>query len=154
VASYLWTPYLSRAAQSGVRAGTFQIARALGAIVRADTLLRRRHITGVLNWLNSRYAARPTGPTSMSDAAAAVLVDAHIRARMLYPRQIHCLAGSAALATHAWADGYAVAFVIGVQKYPFVAHAWVEHDGHVLNDRADVAGRLAPIVSVGRHHDS
>lgn len=150
VASYLWTPYLSHAAQSGVRASLVEVGRALVAIVRADAVLRRGQLGAVLGWLRARRAAQPAG----SPNAAGALVDAHIRARMLYPRQIHCLVGSAALASHAWALGIDVAFVIGVQKYPFVAHAWIEQGDHVLNDRPDVARRLAPIVSIGRDHES
>jgi hypothetical protein len=152
VASYLWTPYLSHAAQSGARATLIEVGRALVAIMRADSVLRRGQLGAVLSWLRARLATQPVG--SPAAAGADRLVDAHIRARMLYPRHIHCLVGSAALASHAWSLGVDVAFVIGVQKYPFVAHAWIEQDGHVLNDRPDVARRLAPIVSIGRDHES
>lgn len=149
VAGYWWAPQESWAARSGVRAGTGQTLRALSTIVRADRALRRRRLAGVLAWLRGRrgtFRADAAGPGSAVVAAA--LVDAHIRARMLYPREIQCLAGSAALAAHAWAAGIAVRFVIGVQKYPFVAHAWVEFDREVLNDRHDIARRLAAIVSI------
>jgi hypothetical protein len=154
VASYRWTPHLSWAARSGVRASTGQTARALAAIIRADRALRRGRLAGVLAWLRGRRAACRTGATGPGSAVvAAELVDAHIRARMLYPREIQCLAGSAALTAHAWTAGIPVRFVIGVQKYPFVAHAWVEFDSQVLNDRHDVARRLAPIVSIPVAHD-
>lgn len=149
VPSYRWTPHLSWAARSGVRASAVQVVRAVAAIGRADAIVRRGRIQAVLRWLRARHRRLPAAAGPGSAVLAAALVDAHIRARMLYPRQIECLAGSAALAAHAWACGLAVGFVIGVHKYPFVAHAWVEHDGQVLNDRPDVARRLAPIVAVG-----
>ena len=40
-------------------------------------------------------------------------------------------------------EGY---LVVGVQKYPFYAHAWVEYSNTVVNDTAEVKKRLAVIL--------
>ena len=149
VPSYRWTPNLSWAARSGARASRVQVVRAVAIIGRADALVRRGRIQAVLRWLRTRHGRLPAVAGPGSAVRAAALVDAHIRARMVYPRQIECLPGSAALAAHAWACGLPVGFVTGVHKYPFVAHAWVEYNGQVLNDRPEIARRLAPIVTVG-----
>jgi hypothetical protein len=104
VPSYRWTPHLSWAARSGVRASAAQVVRAVAAIRRADAALRRGRIQAVLRWLRARHGRLPVAAGPGSAVRAAALVDAHIRARMLYPRQIECLPGSAALAAHAGAQ--------------------------------------------------
>jgi hypothetical protein len=53
----------------------------------------------------------------------------------LYFKQALCLQRSAATACLLKKHGFHAEMVIGVQHLPFSAHAWVELDGHVLNDR-------------------
>jgi hypothetical protein len=67
---------------------------------------------------------------------------------MLYPRRVECLPGSAALAANVWRCGLPVRFLIGVQKYPFYAHSWVELGDTVVNDVQDVHQRLSFIVTI------
>ncbi len=39
-------------------------------------------------------------------------------------------------------------FKIGVQRYAFLAHAWVEIDGEVIGDLQFLARKIVPIVSI------
>ncbi|SRR5579883_857828 len=52
-----------------------------------------------------------------------------------YPRQVLCLQHSAVLVQMLRARGSAAKLVIGTQTLPFKAHAWVEMNGEILNDR-------------------
>ena len=56
-------------------------------------------------------------------------------ASVFYFKRVQCLQRSAATALllrrHAWK----AEMVIGVQVLPFKSHAWVEVDGHVVNDK-------------------
>lgn len=56
------------------------------------------------------------------------------RAHTLYLSRTWCLQRAAALACLLRLRGIDAALVIGVQKMPFYAHAWVEVDGSVVND--------------------
>jgi hypothetical protein len=38
---------------------------------------------------------------------------------------------------------------MGVQMYPFLAHAWVEHDGVPINDVPEHVQLFRPIEGVG-----
>jgi hypothetical protein len=53
-----------------------------------------------------------------------------------YWRQALCLQRSAALTRLLRRHGIAANLVIGAQQIPFRAHAWVEVDGRVVNDKA------------------
>jgi hypothetical protein len=53
----------------------------------------------------------------------------------LYPKQALCLQRSAVLVKLLRDKGVSAHMVIGVQKMPFKAHAWVEVGGHIINDR-------------------
>jgi transglutaminase superfamily protein len=55
-----------------------------------------------------------------------------------YPKPARCLPRSAVATCLLRDEGIAAQMVIGVQKLPFKAHAWVEVDGRVVNDRPEV----------------
>lgn len=56
-------------------------------------------------------------------------------AAALYFKPVLCLERSAATVCLLKKHGFAAQMVIGVQQLPFLAHAWVELDGQVLNDK-------------------
>ena len=56
-------------------------------------------------------------------------------ASVLYFKKILCLQRSAATACLLKKYGFAAELVVGVQHVPFLAHAWVELDGLVINDK-------------------
>ena len=55
-------------------------------------------------------------------------------AAALYPGRAACLERSLVLFYLARRAGVPVTYHHGVQPLPFKAHAWVEYDGHVIND--------------------
>lgn len=57
----------------------------------------------------------------------------------LYFKQVPCLQRSAATTALLRRCGFFAQLVIGVQQCPFRAHAWVEIDGRVVNDKPYVA---------------
>lgn len=56
-------------------------------------------------------------------------------AAVLYFRKVLCLQRSAATACLLKKNGFPAQLVIGVQQLPFAAHAWVELDGAIINDK-------------------
>jgi Transglutaminase-like superfamily len=56
-------------------------------------------------------------------------------AAALYFKQALCLQRSAATACLLKKYGFPAELVIGVQQLPFLAHAWVELEGRVVNDK-------------------
>jgi hypothetical protein len=59
-------------------------------------------------------------------------------ASVFYWKQILCLQRSAATACLLKELGVPAEMVIGVQQFPFKAHAWVEVGGQVVTDKPDV----------------
>jgi Transglutaminase-like superfamily len=57
------------------------------------------------------------------------------KACCLYPKRALCLQRSAVLIKMLRSRGLHAHMIIGAQKLPFRAHAWVELDGRILNDR-------------------
>lgn len=58
---------------------------------------------------------------------------------VLYFKEVLCLQGSAVTACLLRKCGIPGEMVIGVQQWPFRAHAWVEVEGRVANDKLYVA---------------
>jgi hypothetical protein len=57
-------------------------------------------------------------------------------AAVFYFRKVLCLQRSAATVCLLKRYGFAAQLVIGVQHLPFAAHAWVELEGAVINDKS------------------
>jgi hypothetical protein len=60
-------------------------------------------------------------------------------ASMLYFKKVLCLQRSSATTMHLRRYGHVAELVIGAQTTPFKAHAWVEINGAVVNDKAYTA---------------
>jgi hypothetical protein len=56
------------------------------------------------------------------------------RACVLYPKKSLCLQRSAVTACLLKSHGLAAQMIVGIRPIPFLAHAWVEADGAVVND--------------------
>jgi hypothetical protein len=55
-----------------------------------------------------------------------------------YPKQVLCLQRSFVTTYLLRTRGVAAHMVLGAQKLPFKAHAWVEVDGRAINERSNV----------------
>jgi Transglutaminase-like superfamily len=64
-----------------------------------------------------------------------------------YPKRVLCLQRSAATACLLKRNGIPARMIIGVQGLPFKAHAWVEVDGRVVNDKPYVRDTYAVLDS-------
>lgn len=60
-------------------------------------------------------------------------------AAILYFKEVKCLQRSAVVARLLRRRGFPAELVIGIQHVPFRAHAWVEMNGSVLNDKIYVS---------------
>ncbi|WP_246791966.1 lasso peptide biosynthesis B2 protein [Burkholderia perseverans] len=70
------------------------------------------------------------------------------RASHFLPFRFECLEFSCALFKILIRKGYHPTFHIGVQNYNFLSHAWIDINGVVIGDRADMFQRISPIVSI------
>jgi hypothetical protein len=60
-----------------------------------------------------------------------------------YPKQALCLQRSFVTTYLLRTHGVAAQMVLGAQKLPFKAHAWVEVDGRAVNERSNVQATYA-----------
>lgn len=86
------------------------------------------------------YAVKrwPVSSSTASPEAQQEVCNSVDRATNWYPSQAMCLQRSAITACLLRQYGVLAQFVIGCRKIPFKAHAWVEVEGHVINDKRQV----------------
>lgn len=86
------------------------------------------------------YAVKrwPVNTTHASPDAQEEVCKSVDRATNWYPSQAMCLQRSAITACLLRQYGVLAQFVVGCRKIPFKAHAWVEVEGHVINDKKQV----------------
>jgi hypothetical protein len=58
-----------------------------------------------------------------------------------YPKQVLCLQRASATTCLMRSHGIPAAMVLGAQKTPFLAHAWVEVNGCAVNERSNVQAK-------------
>jgi hypothetical protein len=69
------------------------------------------------------------------------IIDAVNLACVWYPKQVLCLQRASVTTCLMRSHGIPAAIVLGAQKTPFLAHAWVEVNGSAVNERSDVQAK-------------
>lgn len=98
-----------------------------------------------------RVAATPLGEPAATPGLVADAVDAFLGAENLFLSRRapdDCLLRSLALYRFLRSAGADAEHRIGVKRFPFGAHAWVEHDGEVLLGESGHASGFVPIASL------
>ena len=88
-------------------------------------------------------------PRGQHDAATARGIEVAVaKAAALFPGRALCLEQSLTLYALLRRSGLRARLRLGVQSYPFGAHAWVEADGEPLNDIAEHIAFYVPLEDV------
>ena len=134
---------------------TLQLLVALPLLAAAMKLCGFRRSYSTLRWASAgrvQRAARRHDATSTPRSTEGQRVPHHVAAlvvhvnRHVLPYQSKCLLESTALWYLLRRRGYPAELLLGARTLlgPFEAHAWVELEGEVLNDSADVRNIYEP----------
>jgi hypothetical protein len=111
------------------------------ALLRVDIQLRLHGFAFVHSAVkNFALGGNPARARTLEAVCRAVDV-----ACVFYFKEVMCLQRSAATTCLLRGSGIPAEMVIGVQQWPFRAHAWVEVEGRIVNDRpyiSDIYGVL------------
>jgi hypothetical protein len=128
-------------AKRGARAPGFIFSFAVLAVT--DLSLRflgfARSVRIARRWARSRRAATIDARLVQSVCRRVAM------AGVFYPGRARCLEQSLALYVLLRRRGVPVQLRLGVQPYPFNAHAWVELDGMALNERPETIRQFVPL---------
>jgi hypothetical protein len=100
-------------------------------LIRFEYYLLRREFP----LLRERVRRYPCAPSSADNNLSSRLCSAMDVVCFCYPKQVLCLQRSAATVCLLRRHGVPAQMVMGIQHFPLRAHAWVEVDGHVVNDK-------------------
>lgn len=129
-----------------IKSGFLDRIRSLLVLYPACRRLRRRGFHEALNALRNQ---KKNCTDLQPDTDRAEDLAAHLSSvALLIPGRVYCLEMSLALTSFCLANGVAADFVIGVQRYSFLAHAWVETDGKVVADRPDLNINLHQMMRI------
>lgn len=143
-----WRPDHSLLSDLRKKPSFWKVLEALIRILQADLVLVQGRLLGFVNYAEKIVTRRQPVPVRPDIESIAILHESVQRARIWYPRKVDCLLGSCALLLMMLKRGIRSNLVVGVQKYPFYAHAWVEYGNIVVNDEAEVQRRLAEILRI------
>jgi hypothetical protein len=113
-------------------------------ILAVKTSLKVAGFDRTRRWIR-RYAQRNELVDSGDTGAIAATEYAVAMAAAVYPGRAQCLERSLVLYYYLRRRGVAVQFLMGVQMYPFMAHAWVEYQGVPINDVEEHVKLFTPI---------
>jgi len=109
----------------------FLVLQAYAKLIHFDFYLARGNFAALYNKVRRYPIAGKSSPFSVEQICYAVDM-----AGIWYWKGALCLQRSAATACLLKRHGIQAQMVIGAQQMPFKAHAWVEVDGRVVNDKA------------------
>ena len=109
----------------------FVVLRAYAKLIVFDLYLAR----GNFETLYNKVRACPVSPLNASNPTIEQICHAVDLAAIWYWKEALCLQRSAATACLLRRCGINARMIIGVQQIPFKAHAWVEVDGCIVNDK-------------------
>jgi hypothetical protein len=98
----------------------------------AHDIFMARHDIAALHRQIKEYPLRVIDPQGSAKEPLCRCLDI---ACVFYPKRALCLQRSAVLVRMLRRRGLPAHLVIGAQKLPFKAHAWVEIDGRIIDDR-------------------
>jgi hypothetical protein len=108
------------------------VVRAYIALIRFDIFLVRADFAGLYDTVRRRTCRI----VEFEDGITGKICSAVDLACVWYWKQVLCLQRSAATACLLRGHGVPAELVIGAQHLPFRAHAWVEVQGLVVNDKS------------------
>lgn len=109
----------------------FLVLQAYVKLIHFDQYVVRRNFSALYEGVRTYPIRQCAVPCEVVQRICAAVDMASI----WYWRQTPCLQRSAATVCLLRRYGVSAQLVIGVQHLPFKAHAWVEVDGHVVNDK-------------------
>ena len=101
------------------------------SLIRFDLYLARKDFKSLYNKVRNH----PTRKRAASPGEVEVICSVVDMACIWYWKEALCLQRSAATVCLLRKYGVSAHLVIGAQQMPFKAHAWVEADGRVVNDK-------------------
>jgi hypothetical protein len=110
---------------------SFLVIKAYFKLIQFDLCLRR----GDFAALHNKVRSCSVGKKALSAGAIEKICSAVDMACIWYWKEVLCLQRSAATACLLKRYGVSAQMIIGAQQMPFRAHAWVEVDGRVVNDK-------------------
>jgi hypothetical protein len=115
------------------------VLKAYLQLIRFDIFLARQDFHG----LYAAVRGCPVIPSSRRTATTEQICRAVDLACIWYRREVQCLQRSAATVCMLRRHSIPARMVLGTRHVPFQAHAWVEVDGRVVNDKAYTPERYA-----------
>jgi hypothetical protein len=116
----------------------------VGVTLALRILGLRRSLTLVRRFCGHAPEAEAPSPGLLADVVRKVDT-----AAVFFPGRALCLEQSLALYLCLRRAGVPVELRMGVQPYPFAAHAWVEYRGDPVGDSYDRVGKFAPFDGLG-----
>jgi hypothetical protein len=92
-----------------------------------------------------RVRSKPLGRTAADPSAVETVCRAVDLASIWYWKHVSCLQRSAVATRLLRERGVAAFLVVGAQRLPLRAHAWVEVEGRVVNDRPYISDLYAVV---------
>lgn len=108
------------------------VCRAYLKLIEFEVYLTR----GSFHALYEKVRCYPVGKSGVSVGVVEQVCAAVDMACIWYWKEVLCLQRSAATTCLLKQFGVPAQMILGAQQIPFKAHAWVEVDGHVVNDKA------------------
>lgn len=127
--------------------GMVDFAEAYFYLTKVNRVVRGAKLQGLVSYLASFYKPEEsyTIPTTEEADLLTTLVN---RAAFYYFKRVKCLEWAATYVILALKRNWKASLVVGVQNYPFLAHAWPEINSIPSREHRKISDGLAKLLSI------
>lgn len=129
----------------GIEMKIYIIVEVLCTLAYIKVALAFAGATKFIDTLKTRTSKCPRSPREWQFEMARIKAAYSIAVR-IFPRRVECLTRSLTLYVLARKRRIPVQFHIGVRKFPFTSHAWIELNGPVFPEDIKLISGLTPII--------
>jgi hypothetical protein len=130
------------------RVATPSLPRALLALALVRCCLKVRGFGRTIAFAHKISQRQTTVPVTGESPLVDLTLRAVVRAAAIFPGRAVCLEQALALFILLRRRGVEVDLRLGVQPFPFIAHAWVELRGQPIGEDAEALRHLLPLPEV------
>jgi len=123
-----------------------QVLKALITLIKVNFYIKFRGLYPAIQ-LIKKSCKNQSNYSIPQDKELRELANVVNKACLMYPTRTKCLEWAMTYVLLALKRGWRCNLEIGVQNYPFMAHAWVECDGKVIMDSQDLREGLGIILN-------
>lgn len=118
-------------------------------VVKVHYYLKKRGFGETVKFYNTKYGCKKTKKNSLNEVKITEILSLIDKVCFLFWGDAECLHRSLLGYKLLRQNGVDVELIVGVTKFPFHSHAWLEYNRKIINDTKEIQKKYHEVLRVG-----